>query len=296
MSDTEQHTITPGMNFQKGLAQTYSIPTAAPNPKLEVQPIKNSTKIKITPLDKVDDYLPQPPFTMAFVASKGSGKSTIIANLISRPEFYYKKFDQVWMFSPTFFLDTTYQKVKLNEERIVTDTTKFQDVFSGIIDSVTRQIDAIKQAVSIQAMSMGWSKERQKEEVEIQKHDQLDKILIIIDDAVGVKALDRNSMIANSFTRHRHLNISFLYAIQMYKSLPPVVRVNLTALILFRVWNTNELKKISEEQTVEVKEDTWMQIYDYATKEPFSFLYINFKHPRYRYFKNFTTPLIVQRE
>ena len=266
------------------------------NARLEIQPVPPSTQIKITELDKVDEFLPKPPFAMALGAPKGCGKSTIIYNLISRPEFYYKRFDQVWMLSPTFYLDDTYAKARLNEERIVTDTDKFADTMTTIISKVNSQIDAIKQAVAQQSMSMGWSKYKEKDEIERQKAEKLDRILIIIDDAVGVKALERGSIITNSFSRHRHLYISFLYAVQIYKAMPPVVRVNLSAILIFKIFNKGELKKIIEEQAVGVPDKTWMAIYDHATKEPYSFLYVNYKHPTYRYFKKFTTPLVVASE
>lgn len=271
-------------------------PSEGPQEHLQIQSVPPSKLIKPTELDKVNDYLPKPPFAMGLVAPKGSGKSTIIYNLISRPEFYLKKFDQVWMLSPTFFLDDTYAKAKLNPERVVTDVNKFSDTMNTIIDKVNTQIESIKTAVAQQASSQGWSKERQKEEVEKQKAEKLDRILIIIDDAVGVKALERGSVITNSFSRHRHLYISFLYAVQIYKAMPPVVRVNLSAILIFRIFNRGELKKIVEEQAVLVKDSTWMALYEHATKEPYSFLYINYKHPTYRYFKNFTTPLVVERE
>lgn len=263
--------------------------------QLNIKPVEKP-KFHVTELDRVHENLPQPPFAMGLLAPKGSGKSTVIYNLISRPEFYYKKFDQVWMLSPTFFLDDTYAKVKLNEQRVVTDVNKFTPVMNEIITKVNAQIEGIQQVVAVQAQSQGWSKDRIKEEVDKKKHEQLDRILIIIDDAVGVKALERGSIITNSFSRHRHLMISFLYAIQIYKAMPPVVRVNLSALIIFRIYNRGELKKIIEEQAVLVKDDTWLALYEHATKEPFTFLYINYKHPKYRFFKNFTTPLIVERE
>ena len=287
------------MDTSKELAKTGKLPSnvsGTTQAQLEIQAVPPSKLIKVTELDEVNDYLPKPPFAIGLVAPKGSGKSTIIYNLISRPEFYYKKFDQVWMLSPTFYLDDTYAKAKLNEERVITDVNKFSTVMNDIIGRVNNQIDAIKQAVSQRAQSQGWSKERAKEEVEKEKAEKLDRILIIIDDAVGVKALERGSVITNSFSRHRHLYISFLYAVQIYKAMPPVVRVNLSAILIFRIYNRGELKKIVEEQAVLVKDSTWMALYEHATAEAFSFLYINYKHPQYRYFKKFTTPLVVNRE
>lgn len=232
---------------------------------------------------------------MALVAPKGSGKSTIIYNIISRPEFYYKKFHQVWMLSPTFRLDDTYARLRLNPDHIIIDTDKFTSTMKNILTDVDAKIAAIERTVAQQAAAQGWSQDKEKEQVEIEKAQKLDRILIVIDDAVGVKALQRDSVIVNSFTRHRHYHISFLYAVQLYKAMPPVVRVNLSAIILFRVYNKGEIAKIVEEQAAFVPEKTWLALYEHATNEQYSFFYVNYKHPL-RFFKNFTTPLVAQEQ
>ena len=260
---------------------------------LTIYPVPPAAKPKVTEMDQIHPLLPKPPFAIALVAPKGSGKSTIIYNMVSRPDFYYKRFDQVWMLSPTFYLDDTYAKIRLDPQKVVTDIHKFTDVMTKIIKSVEDNIEFIRRRVQITAQAHGWDKDRINEEIDRQKHESLDRILIIIDDAVGIKALERGSLITNSFTRHRHLYISFLYAIQLYKAMPTAVRVNLSAIVIFNIPNRGELKKIVEEQAAGVDDKTWLALYNHATDDKYSFLYINYKHETYRYFKCFNTPLVV---
>lgn len=232
--------------------------------------------------------LPQIPFVVGLVASKGSGKSTIIYNLLHNPSFYYQRFHQVWVFSPTIHLDDTYRMAKFNQERLISDVDTFEDTFRKITESIDKSIAAITNAVS---RNKQLSEEAIREEVEVQKYKQLDQILVIIDDSVGVKGL-AHGIIPNMFSRHRHYFISFLYAVQIYKAMPPVMRVNLNAIILFRILNRAELKKVVEEQATRVNDKEWLRLYNEATKDSkYDFFYINIKNPDCPFYKNFDTPL-----
>lgn len=91
----------------------------------------------------VHPHLPKLPFVMGLVASKGSGKSTIIYNLMHKPTMYYQKFDQVWVFSPTIHLDDTYRLAKFKPERLISDVTKFEETFLEIMKEIDKKIEAI---------------------------------------------------------------------------------------------------------------------------------------------------------
>ena len=54
---------------------------------LEIKPIKTSFKEK----HDIPDILPQPAFRLILVAPSSSGKTTLVNNLLTRPEFGYKK-------------------------------------------------------------------------------------------------------------------------------------------------------------------------------------------------------------
>ncbi len=84
---------------------------------------------------------------------------------------------------------------------------------------------------------------------------------------------------------------------QGYKEIPKTVRTNFTCGIYFEIANDKEVLVIYEENTMGLKKDDWLEMFKYATKEDFSFLYINSKKPRrLRCMKNFDKVLFFDTE
>ena len=55
----------------------------------------------------------------------------------------------------------------------------------------------------------------------------------------------------------------------------PIIRVNATSLIVFKLRNFKEYQAIEEENSAAVSKDDFKAIYDAAVAEPYSFLYID---------------------
>ena len=66
---------------------------------------------------------------------------------------------------------------------------------------------------------------------------------------------------------------------QAYKEIIKTVRTQFSCLILFKVPNRRELAVIYEENPVFLEEEQWMEMYNYATSIPYSFLFINYQRP-----------------
>ena len=77
------------------------------------------------------------------------------------------------------------------------------------------------------------------------------------------------------YVRGRHFGISSISSVQRYRVLSPIIRVNATALIVFRLRNTKELEAITEESSAVVSKDRFCELYDFATSEPYNFMFIN---------------------
>ena len=67
------------------------------NKELEIHPILPLEE----PDDGVNPMLPKIPFIICLFAPRGGGKSTIINNMVLKPEFYGDKFDVVYIMSHT---------------------------------------------------------------------------------------------------------------------------------------------------------------------------------------------------
>lgn len=95
--------------------------------------------------------------------------------------------------------------------------------------------------------------------------------------------------------KHRHYSSSLIVVTQAYKAIPKTIRNNMSCLILFECPNDKEIESIYEEWTERMGRDEWQNVYDYATQDPYAFLYINTKFPRgQRVFKNFDQMLQIK--
>ena len=56
----------------------------------------------------------------------------------------------------------------------------------------------------------------------------------------------------------------------------PIIRVNATALYVYRLRNYKDLETFIEEVSAVADKKTLMELYNLATSEPFSFLYVKF--------------------
>jgi hypothetical protein len=119
----------------------------------------------------------------------------------------------------------------------------------------------------------------QRKVCELQKkenHKTLHQILIVIDDFADNPEFSRQSRLLHSlFTRGRHSGISTICSTQKFTSLHPILRVNASELIVFRLRNYSDLITFLDEVCALIDKQTLLQIYNLATEEPFSFLYCN---------------------
>ena len=69
--------------------------------------------------------------------------------------------------------------------------------------------------------------------------------------------------------------ISTITATQVYKVISPIVRKNVTDLIIFKLRNYADLEGIVEELSALTDKKVIHSIYRQATAEPYAFLYVN---------------------
>ena len=98
------------------------------------------------------------------------------------------------------------------------------------------------------------------------------------------------------FTRGRHSGISTIVSTQKFTALHPIIRVNATELFVFRLRNYKDLETFIEEVSALIDKKSLMEIYNLATNEPYSFLYVklNEKKRNDMFMINFSKKLIVQ--
>ena len=149
--------------------------------------------------------------------------------------------------------------------------------------------------------------------IEYQKkndHNELHSILIIVDDFADSKAFSRNSPLLNQiYVRGRHNAINIITSTQKFNALSPIIRVNSRQSFFFRLRNYKEIETMVEElSAVLIKKSTvadaknlaeakklLLEVYNIATEEPYSFLYINLMKPDVNdmFYKKFDAKLVI---
>ena len=81
------------------------------------------------------------------------------------------------------------------------------------------------------------------------------------------------------FIRCRKLNISHVYIIQSYFSIPKDVRLNSTHYLIMKINNQRELQNFSINHSADIDYQDFMKIYRECAREPYTFLAIDTKLP-----------------
>lgn len=185
-------------------------------------------------------------FLMVIQAPVRSGKTNFIVNLLYNSQFNYKKlYEEVIYISPTIENDET-GTVIMKDDDIIKITDRLD------------QLDLILESI-----------------VEIQKQklkDERTHTLIIMDDCLGLIKTLGGSYFATLCSKFRHWKLSLWVTTQNFRSLPPTCRYNSSSYIIFRTNNSKEQTKMQEEFEGNYP---FHELYERATKERYSFLYLN---------------------
>ena len=120
------------------------------------------------------------------------------------------------------------------------------------------------------------------------------KVLIIFDDMIAdiMRSEKFKAMVKELFIRCRKLNISVVFITQSYFRTPKDATLNSTHYILMKIGNKKELKSIAEENSSHLDFKDFLKIYNYCTKEPYSFMLVDTRPTaRVTFKKNFNEPI-----
>jgi len=129
-----------------------------------------------------------------------------------------------------------------------------------------------------------------------QNHKHLFQILVIVDDFADDPSFSRRSKLLHSlFTRGRHNSISTIVATQKFTAIHPIIRINATSLFVYRLRNYKDLESFIEEVSAVTDKKTLLELYNTATSEPYSFLYVNLvaKSKNDMFFIRFNKKMII---
>lgn len=187
-------------------------------------------------------FMPQPPFRLICCGPSHSGKSNMLKCMLTLPEYSYKQFfgENIFIFSKTLNLDPTWSSMRLPK-------THLYDKWE---EGVVREI-------------MSYSK-RQKRGT-----------LLLLDDFISdPDAFNKknSNLLSELLFAGRHYGISLCITTQRFHAVQLALLANASQIIVFRLKTKREQEAFEESMTMF---DNLDERYERATKERFSFLYMN---------------------
>tara|TARA_R110002050_G_scaffold109648_1_gene220732 strand:- start:325 stop:1092 length:768 start_codon:yes stop_codon:yes gene_type:complete len=231
----------------------------------------NITKFKFS-CDDVDSSIPKPlpqkgGFALCLIGKPGSGKTTLILSLLCKNgKAFNKKFDRVFLFSPS--LGT------MSEDpfELLPDDQKFHDVDLNNLEYVLDDIA-----------------------------DSGEKVLLIFDDVISdIRGKGRGEIenkLQKIFFNRRHLcgaggSCSIIATAQTYNKIDPKLRRTASHLIFYENKNKKELKTIFDE-VILIPEKEYMDTLKYIYDKPHQMMYIDTTLPENKMIhKNFNQLII----
>ena len=218
----------------------------------EIEPEKKITLSKIEfSCDDVDDTIPAPlpnqlNFFMLISGKPQSGKTSLILNLICKNnKVYNKKFDRIYVFSPSLIT------LKDDPFEDLPDNQKFSELTPQDLEQVLKDIQ-----------------------------NSGEKILFIMDDVVNdMKKNGVLSILNKMLMNRRHLagsggSCSFIITTQIYNKVPITLRKTATQVILYSTKNKKEIDTIFDELIL-IPKDDYYEILKYCFDKKHNFIYID---------------------
>ena len=261
--------------------------------------------------------------------AKGSGKTISIVNLVKKLEF-----DRIFLISPTAKSNhSILSMINIDEDDMYEDTEDLT-IIDNIISKVEEEGREYDEYHEKMKEYNEFIKNSNNNDYHLIDDDTIDKFMddnnnflkpehylngrrpkvaLILDDILGSYLMSKGIRKVNNLAiKHRHISpvksegggaigVSTFFLTQTFRcqtgGISKPIRSNCNSLIIFKTKNENEFNDLRDEVAGEIGKDLFTKIYEIATDEPHSFLFIDFNpkksHPS-RYRKNLDTFLISE--
>ena len=212
------------------------------------------------------------PFRMLIIGPSGSGKTNTLLHLINN----LHPIDKIFIYAKDLH-EPKYEYLINKREQAGIKNINDPHAFIEYSDDMNDVLDNIN----------NYNKNRDK------------KVLIVFDDMIADIEYNKNfkQIIKELFYRARKINISVVFTTQSYFRALKDSRLNSTHYILMKIGNKKELKRIAEETSGHLDYKDFLKIYNYCTREPYSFMTIDTRPTASITFKkNFNEPIDLSAE
>ena len=190
------------------------------------------------------------PFIMLIIGPSGSGKTNTLLHLIDK----FHPIDKIYLYAKDTN-DKKYQYLINKREQAGIKNLNDHHAFIEYSNNMNDVLENIN----------NYNKNRDK------------KVLIIFYDMIAdiMRSKKFKAIVKELFMRCRKLNISIVFITHSYFRTPKDARLNSTHYILMKISNKKELKIIAEENSGHLDFKEFLKIYNYCTKEPYSFMMVD---------------------
>ena len=190
------------------------------------------------------------PFRMLIIGPSGSGKTNTLLHLISN----LHPIDKTYLYAKDIH-EPKYEYLINKREQGGIKNLNDPNAFIEYSYDMNNMLDDIND----------YNKNRDK------------KVLIVFNDMIADIEYNKNfkRVIKELFYRARRINVSIVFITQSYFRALKDARLNSMHYILMRIGNKEELKRIAEEKSGHLDYKDFFKMYNYCTKDPYSFMTID---------------------
>lgn len=258
---------------------------------ISIKPLVNANALDESKV-KGGKMFPDPYNVTYLCARRKSGKTSVIAEILKKTS---DKKTTFWLFVPTSRVDPSWKTII---ERLE-NRGNTVNVFDSIMEGKTNLLDEIvadlsvgdeppkkEEPVKAPVKIMFDVPETEKKKYEYKPKKLAPEHIFVFDDIsqelknVGLLALLKKS---------RHLKSAVYISSQYVNDLPPQALKQLSYFLCFRSMTRDKLEHIHRMLDLAIDIDKFYEIYDYATKDLYNFLYVDMKNQSFR--KNFSKEL-----
>ena len=252
-------------------------------------------------------------YNLYIASKKKSGKTSLISNIIKQTT---DKDTIFYIFCSTYNLDPSWKEIIRMLDKRGCIVNVYDSIFDGKVNHLNNVIDELmgempdnnKEKINGKGKKKAFSAVPQlpmriflgsgavevvKEEPppeEKKKKRKTPKYLFVFDDISNqLKSLS----VSRYLKVHRHFGASSIISSQYCKDLQPQAITQIDFLIVFKGFSEDKLNFMWKLLDLSIEFSDFLELYYYATKEPYSFLYTNVRTEQFR--KSFNTVLNISR-
>jgi len=253
----------------------------------DIVEIKNPHEMKMKPIkEKMDIFIPdiineniskRNGMVYCLSGSGGSGKSSLLLNMMKNKTMYRGKFHNIFYICPTASFSSVHKHPFEKHDKV------FHELTVDLLEGIYNQLIDLKEKATEKKEKK--PKVYEDQESEDEEEEEIQYSCIIIDDmASSLKEPSISSQLSRMIIKARHLCCSFIFTLQSYYYMPKILRKQLTYVTIFKCKNVEEWNTIAGE-LMNLNKDDALKVFDYVFHEPYT--HIDIDLVTNTYYKNF---------